>query len=61
MSAKIVRKKVPDKAKKVKLTDDLIVFGNGDKKDHEKWDANRSKWNFPSPVRCSLFGPNNVG
>ena len=61
MSAKIVRKKVPDKAKKVKLTDDLIVFGNGDKKDHEKWDAKRSKWNFPSPVRCSLFGPNNVG
>lgn len=46
---------------KSKLSDEIIKFQNGDKKDQEKWTANRDKWNFPKSYRAVFVGPPNSG
>ena len=51
------------KVNKISLPQKILVLGNVDKSDHEKWDDKRKKniANWPCPTRFCVIGPAGVG
>ena len=56
-------KRIAKRLNKISLPQKILVLGNVDKSDHEKWDEKRKKniGNIPCPFRGCFLGPAGVG
>ena len=63
MADKKEEKRITKQLNKISLPQKILVLGNVDKSDHEKWDEKRNKniGNVPAPTRFCCLGPAGVG